>query len=425
MEVRASYLVVGGFVLAFVAAAFGFIVWLAKVDIESATVPYKIYFTGSVTGLNVGSPVRYRGIPVGEVTGIRINPDNVEEIEVELEISDTTPIREDTVASLETQGITGVSYIQLSGGTRGSPPLKPPEGEKVAVIKSEASTLEKVFESAPELLDQLNTLVARATLLLSDRNLASVSDTLSNLKTVTGAVAERGKDIEETIAAFNDAAQSFRKLAQELRGHGSRITVEAVGTMKSARSLLERTGKQVEAVRRSADRTLAGASAFLEQTGAELRAARQSMDRTLAAAEGFLRDTGGEIKAMRRSADATMATARTFMDTTGAEIASTGKSARRLMDDTDKLMLQEVRPTADKLRAAAAAFDSLARELEGMVAENRRPIADFTNTGLYEFTRFLVEAQTMAEGITRLVGKIEQDPSRFFFGSQRAGFPSQ
>jgi len=425
MEIRASYLLVGGFVLALTAVAFGFIVWLARVDVEGTAVPYRILFTGSVTGLNTGSPVRYRGIPVGEVTRIRINPANVEEIEVIVEVAEDTPIKEDTAASLEVQGITGVAYIQLSGGTSASLPLAPGEGEKMALITSKSSTLEKVFETAPELLDQLNALVARATLMFSDRNLESVSDTLSNLKNVSGAVADRTGDIENTLAALNDTAETFKALADELRGHGSRLTVEAVGTMRSARSLLDKTGKEVEAVRQSTDRTLARAETFLGDTSTEIKAARESADRGIASAETFLAETGAEIKTASRSADETLTSARSFMDTTGGHVAAISESATRLMNDADALILDEVRPTADTLRKAAEAFDRLADEMQGMVADNRQPIRDFTSTGLYEFSQFVVDARAMAEGITRLVGKIEQDPARFFFGNSQSGFKAQ
>ena len=117
METRASYILVGSFVLGLIAAAFAFVVWLASVQFEEVPMRYVIYFEGGVSGLSVASPVRYRGVPVGSVSDIRIDPENIERIRVMVEISAETPIKADTEATLTLQGITGVSFVFLSGGT--------------------------------------------------------------------------------------------------------------------------------------------------------------------------------------------------------------------------------------------------------------------------------------------------------------------
>ena len=82
METRASYVVVGTFVLALIAAAFGVVLFLTRTNFEDTPKTYMSYFTGSVTGLQVGSPVRYRGVPVGSVNDIRIDPSDVERVRV-------------------------------------------------------------------------------------------------------------------------------------------------------------------------------------------------------------------------------------------------------------------------------------------------------------------------------------------------------
>ena len=87
METRASYVVVGTFVLALFAAAFGVVIFLTRANLEDAPRPYMSYFSGSVTGLQIGSAVRYRGVPVGTVTDIRIDPANVEQVRVVMAIA--------------------------------------------------------------------------------------------------------------------------------------------------------------------------------------------------------------------------------------------------------------------------------------------------------------------------------------------------
>ena len=131
METRASYVLVGSFVLALVAGLLVFTAWIAKVQLDETRETYRIYFTGSVTGLQQGSPVRYRGVPVGTVSDIRLDPDNVTRVRVTIEVQNGTPIMSDSIASLEVQGITGGAYVQISGGTVGGKRLTATDAELV------------------------------------------------------------------------------------------------------------------------------------------------------------------------------------------------------------------------------------------------------------------------------------------------------
>ena len=125
MEIRASYVVVGAVVLALLAGLAAFSLWLVDAGVDRDLARYDIAFAGSVSGLQEGGQVLYRGIPVGRVAEIRIDPDNVENVLVAVDIDRATPIKEDTVAALEFQGLTGVAYVQLRGGTQESARLDP------------------------------------------------------------------------------------------------------------------------------------------------------------------------------------------------------------------------------------------------------------------------------------------------------------
>src|SRR5918995_5702452 len=170
MEIRASYLLVGAVVLTLIAGLAAFSVWLVKADVDRQVARYEIAFAGSVSGLQQGGQVLYRGIPVGRVADIRIDPDNVENVLVVVEIDRETPIKANTVATLEFQGLTGIAYVQLRGGTQESARLDPDATEPPR-IPSRRSSLEQVFESTPELLAQALTLVGRLSLLLTNENL--------------------------------------------------------------------------------------------------------------------------------------------------------------------------------------------------------------------------------------------------------------
>ncbi|MGE5147589.1 MAG: MlaD family protein, partial [Candidatus Eiseniibacteriota bacterium] len=217
METRASYLLVGTFVLVLVAAGFVFILWIAKAQVSRDTTTYVTYFTTSVTGLQTGSVVRYRGIPVGEVTRIRIDPKNPEQIEVMLEIDSTTPIKTDSIATLESQGITGVAFIQIRGGRRDSPTLVAQKGERYPVIKSEGSGFEKILTDFPKLLQNLNTLAESANDVLNAKNREDISVTLDNVAKIAKAVGDREKDIDRVLSGTTQTLDSINGLVTDLR----------------------------------------------------------------------------------------------------------------------------------------------------------------------------------------------------------------
>ena len=216
MEIRASYLLVGLVVLALVAGLAAFSVWLVRNDVDRQVARYEIVFPGSVSGLQEGSQVRYRGIPVGRVADIRIDPDNVEAVLVEADIERDTPIRQDTEAMLEMQGITGIAYVQLRGGTQASPPLEPRAEGAPPRITGRRSALERVFESTPELLARALALLERASLLFEEENLEALAGTLRNVEALTGTLAGQSDSIETLLTDAAGAATEVGSVSSEL-----------------------------------------------------------------------------------------------------------------------------------------------------------------------------------------------------------------
>jgi phospholipid/cholesterol/gamma-HCH transport system substrate-binding protein len=216
METRASHLLVGTVVLVLVAGLAGFGIWLVKADSDRSQVHYQIAFSGSVSGLQEGSPVLYRGIPVGRVADIRIDPDDVETVLVTVDIDARTPIKADTVATLEMQGITGIAYVQLRGGTQASARLDP-NAEPPPRIPSRRSALERVFDSTPELLGRAVALVDRLTRLFEDQNLDALGVTLQNLETFTAALAKRTDQVDGVLTGTADAAREVEQTSAQLK----------------------------------------------------------------------------------------------------------------------------------------------------------------------------------------------------------------
>ncbi len=324
METRASYFLVGMFVLTLLTGMIGFAFWLARPRIQDDSTYYYVYFRGSVTGLSVGSPVRYRGVPVGTVASIEIDAENVELIEVTLALRPGTPIKTDTIASLQLQGITGLSFVQLSGGTQAAPLLQPRPGKLRAVIPSKPSPIEQVFENTPELLARLSAVAMRTNDLLNAENQQRINKILDNLATFSDALARSSGAVERTVADI------------------SATTADLQATAAAVRSL------------------------------------------------------AGELDALVRQID---------------------PKVGRIVADADAAMTD--------MRAAARSFARLGHNFDQMVAENRPPIRDFTNSGLYDLSQLIAETRTLVATLSQIAYRLERDPARFLFGDQYKGFEAR
>jgi phospholipid/cholesterol/gamma-HCH transport system substrate-binding protein len=211
LETRAHHVVVGAFVIAALAAIFVTAVWLAGVRGDEEGKIYDIYFRGSVSGLNQGAPVRYKGVPIGRIISIRLDPENVERIRVRVEISPRVPIKEDAVASLESEGITGQAFVQITGGSNASPELEARDDKRYPIIASRTSGLEAVVSSAPELFLKATVVADRLAALLSNDNIAAFTQTMQHLDSLSGTLAARGGDVDKLVGDASNLMGNLRE----------------------------------------------------------------------------------------------------------------------------------------------------------------------------------------------------------------------
>ena len=133
-----------------------------------------------------------------------------------VEIDRDTPIKVDTVATLEMQGITGLAYVQLRGGTQASAPLDP-DATPPPRIASRRSALEQVFESDARAPGERARAGRAAGRLLEDDNLAAVAGTLRNLETFTDHARRALRSGRRLLAGAGDAAQQVEAVASDLQ----------------------------------------------------------------------------------------------------------------------------------------------------------------------------------------------------------------
>ncbi|MGH6643801.1 MlaD family protein [Hypericibacter sp.] len=317
METRAHHLAVGLFVLVLIAALAGFVIWISKFNGEQNYAYYTVRFSEDVTGLSVDGPVRYRGVTVGRVTDIRIDPDNPIFVRITIQVSPDTPVVTDTVASLEAQGITGVLYVLLKGGTQGAPRMKVTDLTPYPEIPGAPGKFEALLASAPALLEHATQLVDRVTLMFSDQNQAAIANTLNNLQGISATFNDPKNGVGPTLDSISDAAISIDAMSEQVR------------------TLATNLDKQV----------------------------------------------GGLVGASQKT-----------------------------LDDLHKL---------------TTSFEGAADEIHDLVAENRRPLNDFAQSGLYELTQMASEMRTLIATLTRISTQFERDPARFLFGDRQKGYEAQ
>ena len=308
METRASYVLVGSFVLGLVAAAVIFVLWIGRGDSGRNLVTYKIHFTGAVTGLAPGAAVRYRGINKGEVREVKIDPERDDIIAVTIRVDADTPLYTDTVASLEVQGLTGSPFVQLKRspkpGVEGQK-VDPKQRDKI-VIQGESSGLERIFEEFPKAIASVTTLADRASGLLDKEN-------QENFKNILRGASEALTALRGLAAEMTTVAQEARAPVQEL-----------------------------------------------------------------------------------------------------ATLARRGQAS-----------LSELDKASQGVNTAAQGISSFMGDARAILRENRRPLADFAATGLYEFSLFLTDMRKFVRTFDRLLTRVESDPSQFLFGNRQRGFETQ
>jgi phospholipid/cholesterol/gamma-HCH transport system substrate-binding protein len=259
MEEKVNFAVVGAFVLVLSAGLIGGVLWLSSG--KSYRMQYDIYQTymnESVAGLNLNAPVRYRGVEVGRVRKIALAPNNVEQVQLTLAIERGTPVKVDTLAVLKTQGLTGIAFVELTGGSRDSPPLVAQNDAEYPVIKSGPSLMSRLDTAVTSLLANLNRSSENLNALMDEDNRRSVKHALADLEILSRTLAARSALIDSSLSNAARTMENTARLSGELPLLAQRI-------QRSADAFDHMTNELARAAT-SASGTLDGAQQFTSTT---------------------------------------------------------------------------------------------------------------------------------------------------------------
>jgi phospholipid/cholesterol/gamma-HCH transport system substrate-binding protein len=210
-----------------------FLMWIGKFEFSRQYEVYMLRFEGSVSGLSKAADVLYNGIKIGEVTKLELDPQQPSHVLVYIQVERTAPVKTDSYASLETQGLTGVAAIQLAGGTKNAKPIVPKEGQDYPEIETRRSVFQQLFAGAPELINRGNAVLDRLTTFLNPGNQEKFGMTIQHVERLTNNLAKASDkfdsiasnldkiiagDAKGTLANVRGVADDIRQIMADARG---------------------------------------------------------------------------------------------------------------------------------------------------------------------------------------------------------------
>ncbi|MCL6285452.1 MlaD family protein [Ruegeria sp. 2012CJ41-6] len=458
METKANYLLIGAFTLAGILGAFLFVLWLAKVNVDKQYAYYDILFD-DVSGLSTAGDVRYNGLPVGQVTALNLDKDDPSKVRVKIQVDADTPVKTDTTATLESQGVTGVSYIDLSGGSTTAKPM-----QQDGVIKSKRSALQSIFKGAPELMTKAVTLLEDLDKMVDQKNREAVTKTLANLESASGRLNDVLSDVEGLsgdirktasevsrfsgkLGELSDTADTTLKTAQGtltsitdtsnnintiIKEDGKALVSEARDTIATINSTVQ---NELPALVEDVRGVVKNANTAIETVGLDISRVADRIDVlssegstalsaatvTIENANKTLSDISGAMDAAKTTldtADQTFTKVNKVIDEDVDAVVSDVRKAVGEISTTVQTVTQNVDQISQELLSASKSASELIGTVDGIIQENRVQVSAFLRVGLPQFQRFIEEARRLVVNLERLSDKLESDPARFFFGTQ-------
>jgi phospholipid/cholesterol/gamma-HCH transport system substrate-binding protein len=298
MERDANYALVGVVSLAIFVGLVAFVVWLAGFSFNRQYDEYDVIFIGPVRGLSQGGEVHFNGIKVGEVTDISLDPKDPNRVIARARLKEGVPVRVDSFATLEPQGITGVNYVQITAGTPSKPLLKSTvPKDAIPAIRSQKSALSDLLEGGGTVLQRTVQALDQVNKLLTDENVRSLSASLHNVEDLTADLKGRKKMLDDLNVTINDLDKTVLSIKQLADSSNTLVNTDGKRTLSNladAAQELKATAQTTQGMIKK----LEGPTVDFATNGLpELSAAVTSLQRSAEALNGLV----NEVRASPRS----------------------------------------------------------------------------------------------------------------------------
>ena len=213
MENKAHYALIGLFVLLSMVAALAFMAWLSNAQFDQKFDEYEVSFSGPVRGLSQGSEVRFNGLKVGEVLGLRLDPKDTNIVLAEIQVIADTPVDTKSYARLEPLGLTGLSYIQIFSGGEEFPLLKDLPGKGPKRIEGQMSQLDTFLDGGGSVIESAGRALNAVNVVLSEDAVEDFHQILENIQEITAGLETSELDMEQINGMFASITNAADRIA--------------------------------------------------------------------------------------------------------------------------------------------------------------------------------------------------------------------
>lgn len=416
METKANYVLIGAFTILGFLGILLFLMWFAKLQVNRQFAYYDIYFTG-VSGLSVSSEVTFAGLGVGKVVDMVLADNDNGVVRVRVEVEENTPVRRNSAASLEIQGVTGTANVAITSGTPNSPLLRG-EGGEIPIIVANASVLETLSNEGPQMISRLNHVAEQLTLLLGDDNQTRVRNILGNVERSSanldqaladiGTAADGIAALGSKLDALSASADTMMKKITETAGNADTTLASGTATLDELRgyvagdlkSLTENLGQTAATLREDVPRLTARLTTTLDNLDPAIAIAKETLGSAARTFDGADRIINTEVGPVAADLRVTLGKANQAIDQLAVDLPDISRSVRNAADSAD------------------AAFSGLRQMVEGA----RAPVVAFTREGLPQYTRLAASLRSVADNVNQLVSSLRRNPSSILSGPKTPEF---
>jgi phospholipid/cholesterol/gamma-HCH transport system substrate-binding protein len=426
METKANTALIGAFTLIVLALAFVFVYWLARGADKGATAPITVIFEDPITGLSVGSQVVFNGIKVGEVKTLDLDPERPNVVLAGLSVKPLRSIKADTQVTLGFQGLTGVGYVEMAGGSPTLPSIW--EAQPDPTIIATRSSMQDLLAGARTILSRADEVLQTLERTVSD-NSDDISLAVLDVRKFTSALAENSDDVAGLIKNMSDASKGIAESTSQLEGIITKSDAllaavepedlgEALSNLRQATDSLATQADRIGAIVDRADAVAANAQAFSEHLPAlgekaEGLVAAIDPDKVANALDNIdrfstaLGDSSDDINQI--VADARNVSAR--FDTLG-------KRAESLLGKLDSMAGQGPGGIMEDATETLAAIRAAADNFNAQIAIVGGGVSDFSDRGLRDLQTLIADGQRTLNRLDRVISSLEQNPAGFLLGGE-------
>lgn len=278
MEIKSNNVLIGAFTISTIIGAFLVILWVSGLQLNRQFAYYKIIFDGSVSGLSESGAVQYNGLPVGKVRSLQLMDRNPNKVVAIIEVDARTPVKEDSVAQLELSGLTGVAFIQLTGGSPDSAELVARDGEDYPIIRAAPSSLQDLLRSGPATLQSANELLRELNKLVVE-NQKSINESLANAAIMSQALAASSDDVTKAIGQLAQASVHLNSISRNADRLMKDDVKAFIGDAREAARAYREVAEELDAILKQGGPGVGAGLAQLPQLVADTRSLVSSLER--------------------------------------------------------------------------------------------------------------------------------------------------